>query len=353
MRVDLRKIAMEHREPLRPQNDCLSVEVTTHCNSSCSHCFVRARGGRRASLSLDLVRTLLQEGYEAGYRHLHVTGGEPLMWDSLVRMLDHAFTLGYQTVFLNTNGTLLTRDTSRKLATYSGLAISVSIQGPPPFHDVIRGKGSYNRALRGIDNALAAGLPVHIFTTVGRSLLPDVPRFAGQLFSDFPAIKKLTLIQLVRVQNDVFDLSKELLAPDDFLALVRIACLLALSGLNVDILNNPLAATASKVLRMPWLSSSPPLYHHGNVMITADRRITIAHSTTEHLGFYEQGALARIINSHAYCDAISSCQLLCHDCSYGEVCGSNELMRPSEWDKDMFPEIPFCRRVLAKASSYG
>ena len=49
----------------------------------------------------------------------------------------------------------------------------------------IRGKGSYDRALKGIDNALNAGLPVHIFTTVGRSLIPDLPRFAEQAFRNF------------------------------------------------------------------------------------------------------------------------------------------------------------------------
>ena len=248
---------------LWPQSDCLSVEVTTHCNSSCSHCFVRARGQRRSSLAPDLVRTMVREGYEAGYRHLHLTGGEPLLWEGLLDILDYAFGLGYQTAFLNTNGTLLTGKISRNLANYNGLTISISLQGPRRFHDRIRGKGSYDRALKGINQAIDAGLAVHIFTPVGRSLIPELPRFAEKLFVNLPGIKQLTLIQLIRVPEDVFDLSKEVLSPDDFLRLVRMISLLNLYGLKVDLLNNPLAAVASRVLKMPWISRSPPLVPAG------------------------------------------------------------------------------------------
>ena len=177
----------------------------------------------------------------------------------------------------------------------------------------IRGKGSYDRALKGIDNALNAGLPVHIFTTVGRSLIPDLPRFAEGLFGAYPDIEQLTFIQLIRVPEDVFDLSKEVLSPDDFLRLVRMISLLNLYGLKVDLLNNPLAAVASKVLKMPWVPLSPPLYRPGSLMITADLRITLAHSTTDHFGIYEPGILPRIISSDDYRRAVSQDRLICQE----------------------------------------
>ena len=225
-----------------PQCDSLGVEVTTQCNSSCSHCFVRARRPRGSSLAPDLVRTIVREGYEAGYRHLHLTGGEPLLWNGLLDVFDYSFALGYQTAFLNTNGTLLTGKVSRTLANYNGLTISVSLQGPRRFHERIRGKGSYDRALKGINQAIDAGLAVHIFTPVGRTLIPELPRFAEKLFVNLPGIKQLTLIQLIRVPEDIFDLSEEVLTPDDFLVLIRMISLLNLFGLKVDLLNNPLAA---------------------------------------------------------------------------------------------------------------
>ncbi len=344
---------MANRESLWSRCNRLSVEVTTRCNNSCSHCFVRARGPRKSSLAPDLVRTMVREGYEAGYRHLHITGGEPLLWDGLLNIFDYAFALGYRTAFLNTNGTLLTGELSRKLAIYRRLAVSVSLQGPRRRHDLIRGKGSYDRAWKGIKKGLDAGLRVHIFTTVGRSFIPDLPRFAERVFGMYPAVEDLTFIQLIRVREDVFDLSKEVLGPDDFLRLVRIVSFLNLYGLRIDVLNNPLAAVASKLLNMPWVSRSPPLYRPGTIMVTAERRIRVAHSTMDHFGRYEPGILLRIIRSKEYRHAVEQDQRVCRNCVFSHLCRTEGMTRPSEWYRDMFPRVPYCKRVLAKASSYG
>jgi MoaA/NifB/PqqE/SkfB family radical SAM enzyme len=296
---------------------------------------------------------MVREGYETGYRRLHFTGGEPLLWEGLMDILEYAFALGYEAAFLNTNGTLLTPSVSRRLAGYNGLSLSVSLQGPKRQHDRIRGKGSYERVQKGINYALNAGLPIHIFTTVGRSMLPDLPGFAEQVFRVYPDIEQLTFIQLIRVPEDVFDLSKEVLSPDDFIRLVRIISLLNLYGLKVDLLNNPLAVVASKVLKMPFVPKSLPLYRPGSLLITADLRITLAHSTTDYFGIYKPGILQKIISSDDYCGTVLQNRLICQNCVYSRLCSQEGMLRPSEWYRDMSPEVPYCKRVLAKASSYG
>jgi len=344
---------MEKRRATWPKCDRLGLEVTTRCNTSCSHCFVRARGRQRSSLAPKLAKTMVREGYEAGYRRLHLTGGEPLLWEGLMDILDYAFALGYEAAFLNTNGTLLTPEVSKRLAGYNDLGLSLSLQGPKQWHDRIRGKGSYDRARKGINHALNAGLCVHIFTTVGRSMIPDLPGFAEWVFETYPSLEQLTFIQLIRVPEDVFDLSKEVLRPDDFLRLVQMISFLNLYGLKVDLLNNPLAVVAAKVLKMPWVPLSPPLYRLGSLMITADLRITLAHSTTDHFGIYEPGILPKIINSDDYRSAVSKDRLICRNCMYSRLCSKEGVLKPSEWYRDMFPEVPYCQRVLAKASSYG
>ncbi|MHC4105311.1 MAG: radical SAM protein, partial [Planctomycetota bacterium] len=151
--------------------ESLSIEVTTHCNSSCPHCFAHAAIAKHASLSPDLVREIIFEGYTAGYRHLHITGGEPLLWKGLFAVLEYGFNLGYKAVFMNTNGTLLTKDIARRLAENDGLSVSVSLEASQSFHDHLRGKGSYRQTLQGIDNALDAGIEVFIFTTAPKPLL--------------------------------------------------------------------------------------------------------------------------------------------------------------------------------------
>jgi hypothetical protein len=184
-------------------------------------------------------------------------------------------------------------------------------------------------------------------------MIPDLPGFVEQVFGAYPTIQQLTFIQLIRVPGDVFDLAKEVLSPDDFLRLVRMISLLNLYGLKVDLLNNPLAVVASKVLKMPWLPLSPPLYRPGSLLITADLRITLAHSTMNDFGTYQPGILPRILRSPLYRRVVSQDRLICRNCVYARLCNQGGMLRPSEWYRDMFPEVPYCRRVLSKASSYG
>ena len=110
-------------------NKTLSIEVTTHCNSACSHCFVRAGMKKPSSLPLNVVKDIISEGHDLGYGKLHLTGGEPLLWEGLFEAIESAVDLGYQSIFLNTNGTLLTEEIASRLASYDGLKISVSLEG--------------------------------------------------------------------------------------------------------------------------------------------------------------------------------------------------------------------------------
>ena len=187
--------------------EALSIELTTQCNGSCLHCFARSGISRRSSLPFDLAKGIVDEGYNAGYRHLHITGGEPLLWEGLFELLDHAFDEGYETILMNTNGTLITEEISKRLADYGSFSISISLDGPEDLHDRIRGKGSYRKAMRGIDIALNAGNNLIIFTTVTKSLLPELPRFADDLYKKFPSVKYLILIQLISITNGEFPLS--------------------------------------------------------------------------------------------------------------------------------------------------
>ncbi len=124
---------VEEIYPVAGQEE-LSIEVTTRCNSSCLHCFARSGVSRHSSLPVDLVKEIMVEGYDAGYRHLHITGGEPLFWKGLFEALDYGFGVGYETIFMNTNGTLITEEISKRLADYGSFSISVSLDGPEDLH---------------------------------------------------------------------------------------------------------------------------------------------------------------------------------------------------------------------------
>ncbi len=341
---------IENTKTLATREERLSIEVTTHCNSACSHCFVRAGISEHSSLPVDLVKEIIAEGYNTAYRHLHITGGEPLLWEGLHKILDYAFELGYETALLNTNGTLLSKNIIMQLASYDGLSISITLQGPEMPHNRIRGEGSYRKTIQGIGKVLDAGIDLSLFTIASKSSLPCLIQFADKTYKTFPSIKGLTFIQLIRVMEDVLDLSNDLLCPDDFVQLVRIVSFLNLCGLKIDVLNNPLACVVSKLLEIPWMARSPPLHRPGRIVILANREMTLSHSLRKGFGKYEPGIIEELLASHEYQNATEPDKTTCPRCGYHEFCTENGMVQPSEWFRDMRPEVPYCQRVLDRTS---
>jgi MoaA/NifB/PqqE/SkfB family radical SAM enzyme len=338
--------------PLAGQ-ETLSIEVTTRCNSSCLHCFARSGISRRSSLPVDLVKGIMSEGYDAGYRHLHFTGGEPLLWEGLFEALDYGFDVGFEKVLLNTNGTLITEEISKRCADYgSFFSMSISLEGPEALHDRIRGKGSHGRAMHGIEKTLNRGNDLTIFTTVTKSLLPELPYFADDLYKKFPSINYLILIQLIRMTNDAFALSEELLEPEDFIRLVRMVALLNIGGLRSIVKKNPLANVVSKMLEMPWIPLVPPLYREGCMIVMANRDIGVVHSSRNSFGRYRPGMIRKVLSSGGYRRAVAPDQTMCPSCKYAQLCKKNGMIRPPQGYGDLFVDIPFCKRVLDRIASH-
>ncbi len=331
------------------KKDSLSIEVTTRCNSSCGHCFARAGRDTAHHMVLPTALSIAGEGVSLGYPNLHITGGEPLMWPHLFNLIEQALTMGYDSVFINTNGTLLTADAAKRLAGFDGrVTLSISLQGPEELHDRVRGD-SFTAAIAGLGEALAAGIGVCVFTSVGKSLIPELPCFAEFLFDTYPAIKELTLIQLIRVHGDVIDLSGELLSPGEFLSMVRMTALLNLYGYRVTVLQNPLATVASRAMAMPWVASALPLHRGGGIIVMADGNITLAHSTRDSFGSYETGMLGKVLGSGEYQRAVGPDDAACGGCRFMAICREHGMMRPSEWFRSMGRPGQFCRDVLSLA----
>jgi MoaA/NifB/PqqE/SkfB family radical SAM enzyme len=338
--------SVEDKTCLSDRDECLSIEVTTYCNSSCSHCFVHSRISEHSSLSVDTVKKIIADGYNAAYRQLHITGGEPLLWEGLFTTLDHAFRMGYKTVTMNTNGSLLTEEVLSRFAGYNGLSISVSLEGPEELHDRLRGKGAYKKTILNIEKMLNAGIELFIFTTVGKALLPVLASFADDLYKKFPGIKLLTLIQLIAVSHDSFALSEELLDPYNFLQLVKAVSLLNLFGLRIHLKNNPLAGLVSTLIAMPWIPRAHPLYREGSMIIMANGNISLSHSTRDSFGKYKAGMIEKVLTSCEYQKSVAPDKTTCPSCKYNELCKENGLVRPSESHMSMNLGVPYCKRVL-------
>jgi len=336
------------QRPINEEN--LSIELTTHCNSACGHCFARTGIAGPADLPVHLVKEMVTEGYAAGYRHLHLTGGEPLLWDGLFDVLDHVDDVGYHTVFLNTNGTLLTAAISGRLAEFDGLSISISLEATEDLHDRMRGAGAWQSAASGIETALKAGIETFIFTTAFKSSLSRLPRFTAEMYERFPETMGIVLIQLIRVAHSDFDLSAELLDPDDFLKMVRAVSLLNCYGLKIDVLYSPLAHVTAKRLNMPWIPRSRPRHRKGRLMIRANGDMTFSHSAGDRTATYRPGMIYRVLSSDAYGKFTAPDETTCPSCGFAELCRENGMVRPTGRDMGPHAETPYCIRVLERAA---
>lgn len=128
----------------------------TLCNLTCHHCFISCspKNDSYGYLSLADVRQRLEESAAMGVKEYYFTGGEPFLNRDMVPILVETLKYGPATVL--TNGTVLKDewlDTLREAEASSlySLELRVSIDGfSPETNDPIRGEGTFERAMRGI-----------------------------------------------------------------------------------------------------------------------------------------------------------------------------------------------------------
>ncbi len=139
-----------------------------HCNLACDYCSVASSPqARRRSLGLPRFRALVDDAVAEGFTEVYVTGGEPFLEPDLVDMLLYA-TERLDVVCL-TNGMLYQgyrRTQLERLSGRSRLTLQTSLDGAAAAtHDVHRGRGSWARAMAGLETALGLGLPVRVGMT--------------------------------------------------------------------------------------------------------------------------------------------------------------------------------------------
>lgn len=326
----------------------LSIEVTKRCNSSCIHCFAGAGKNHQSEINFVELRNIIKEGADAGYRHLHITGGEPLLYKDLFEAIDLAGNIGYKTILLNTNGLLLDRSVCHKLAKIPGLTLSVSLEGSEVLHNSFRGHETYKKTIAGLESGLEAGLNIILFSIICKSLLPDLGRFGDDVFSRFQEIKYLTLIRLLNQASDNAMLRQEYLDLNDWPILVRSISLLNLYGRPTILLNDPLINVVARMLGIPWVPASKDLCYQGALTVMADLSLDVSHSSRVNLGKYAPGSIQKVLSSELYRQAVTPDTQVCPTCQFGDYCNGSGLFRPLYIGTNDQANKLYCRSVLAK-----
>jgi mycofactocin biosynthetic radical S-adenosylmethionine protein MftC len=144
----------------------LTWEITHRCNLRCIHCLSASREEYPHELSLEECRAVVDQLADLKVFEINFGGGEPLLKDYFLGLVDYIHTKGMVTC-ISTNGTLLNEETVTHLAGNPLVHIQVSLDGATPeVNDRIRGQGTYQRILKGVELLARREVPFSLNTVV-------------------------------------------------------------------------------------------------------------------------------------------------------------------------------------------
>lgn len=158
---NLRMKAAEKNIPI-----AAAVEITTRCNLSCCHCFVRSNG-RPDLLSAREWNGIIDQAVEEGLLWLCVTGGEPLLREDFFEIYEHVKSKGVL-VTLFTNGVALREPIVERLAEYAPFQVEVTLYGAnDATYGIITGdpKG-FTKTIKGVESLISSGINVKLKSMV-------------------------------------------------------------------------------------------------------------------------------------------------------------------------------------------
>lgn len=121
--------------------------ISDECNLRCRHCTVYNAENPRVK-SYEQIRDELEYSYKEGSRFVDFEGGEPMLWrdgkKSINDLIRLARAIGFFSVTMTTNAQLPFKGCEAD-------SIWVSMDGIGKYHEEIRGKGTFERLVKNIE----------------------------------------------------------------------------------------------------------------------------------------------------------------------------------------------------------
>jgi len=155
-----------------PPLSTLYLYITNRCNLNCRHCWINpsyTNGVKENGMELKLLTDILEQSKDLGMQSLKITGGEPLLYDSFIGLMEELKKKNWNLfLYMETNGTMIDRKMAKALKEGGMKFVSVSIDGDnADTHDKLRGvKGSYEKAWQAVRFMIELDIPVQIITAV-------------------------------------------------------------------------------------------------------------------------------------------------------------------------------------------
>jgi mycofactocin radical SAM maturase len=144
----------------------ITWEITHECNLRCVHCLSNSSRASADELDLEECQRIVDSLAALKVFEINFGGGEPLLKDYFLTLLRYIHEKGIVTC-ISTNGTVLTDEA---VACFSGsplVNVQVSLDGATPeVNDRIRGAGTFDRVIRGIERLANKNITLSINTVV-------------------------------------------------------------------------------------------------------------------------------------------------------------------------------------------
>ncbi|MEY2626843.1 MAG: hypothetical protein RJB08_602 [Actinomycetota bacterium] len=157
---------------------CLTWELTYACNLQCVHCLSSSGQRDPRELSTDQAKAVIDELRDLQVFYINIGGGEPMVRRDFFEIIGYAVDNGIGVKF-STNGAFIDAENARRLAAMDYLDIQISLDGTDAAtNDAVRGAGSFDTAIRAMENLRAANFgPFKISVVVTRHNVAQLDQF--------------------------------------------------------------------------------------------------------------------------------------------------------------------------------
>lgn len=128
------------------------LHVTNKCNAKCSHCLFDSSLEQETFVSLQKIKQYIQEASLLGCKLFILSGGEPLLRVDILEIIEYILSFEKTKIVILTNGHFLKKVFSKIVVKEKKrLLFQISLDGLPYEHDLLRGKGSFEKLEPNLD----------------------------------------------------------------------------------------------------------------------------------------------------------------------------------------------------------
>lgn len=164
------------------QSTNLFFHILTQCNLKCRHCYIDPEQHGENLLSLSTIKSWMKPfAAKSSNTNLILLGGEPTLHPDLSHIIKHARNLGFGSITVDTNGYLF-HNILDKTDPQEVDFFSFSLDGASrKTNDMIRGEGSFDACIAGIEKTISRGFATSLIFTVSSVNIHELEKMGPML----------------------------------------------------------------------------------------------------------------------------------------------------------------------------